>query len=228
MKKIWAIVVEGVSEKHALEGILKTILETDKKILQIVIYGTDILTDEYPVLKLIECVKKEIAKLKLKITDVERIIQISDIDGCYIVDNDIHESLVDKIQYHDHSIECIDKSHILSRNIQKRINITLLSGKKELIERKHRMIFSLYLFGCNLDHVLHNNRNLNPKDKVSMAKSFALSYDGKERDFISLSQAFMTVPTNKMYLDWVKMDHHSLAKSSNIYTLFDGETYENQ
>src|SRR5690606_34794482 len=109
-----------------------------------VIYGSDILTSAYPIEKTIDRVREEISKLKLKITDVEKIIQISDLDGCYITDNQIFEKMIPQTIYLDNTIECPDKKHLMNRNSTKRVNINMLNTRKEIAFGKHNVSYEIY------------------------------------------------------------------------------------
>lgn len=223
MKRVWVIIVEGKSEKHSLEGILINLLANNTNTIQVFTYGADLLSCNYPITSMLDKIKAELAKQKLKLTDVEKIIQLSDLDGCYINDESVIEDNSTKITYRENDVICKDRVQVIKRNEQKRINITLLTNKTKIVEKNHHMNYEIYFFGCNLDHVLHDNRNLSDKYKVERAKKFALDYEGRELDFIEYAKSLANEKSKEEYLDWIKSDNNSLKKSSNIYYLIKKE-----
>ena len=123
-KKVILIIVEGISDKFALEGIIKTILGTHSDTVEIVTYDSDLLTNTHCLNAIKEKVEKEISINHLYTSDIVKIAQISDVDGCYIDDSKIIPSDT-KIKYFDDHIECIYPDDIILRNKKKRESIKL-------------------------------------------------------------------------------------------------------
>ena len=80
-----------------------------------------------------------------------------------------------------------------------------------------------YYFSCNLDHVLHNKRNLEKSRKEDYAFYFALKYENKEEAFIDfVNDSSLCLAYN--YADtWVRIkeDKNSLLRFTNLKTFFD-------
>ena len=80
-----------------------------------------------------------------------------------------------------------------------------------------------YYFSCNLDHVLHNERNLEQYLKEDYAFDFADKYENKEEEFIDfVNDSLLYLAYN--YADtWVKIkeDRNSLLRFTNFKMFFD-------
>lgn len=79
-----------------------------------------------------------------------------------------------------------------------------------------------YFFSCNLDHVLHNIRNLSRDKKEDYADKFAERFENKEEEFIEfLNQG--TIPMEHTYEEsWtqIKVGLRSLHRHTNLHIFF--------
>ncbi|MBN3490823.1 hypothetical protein JV173_04765 [Acholeplasma equirhinis] len=128
IKKVWIVVVEGDSEEISLDIILEKIFATGDQIKFIVMNG-DVLTNKTPEKRMFEVIVERLKIDKLTLDDVERIIHIIDLDGCFIHEESIIQTTTSKIKYHDNSIECIDKSKLIDQFSIKKQNIIQLFQK---------------------------------------------------------------------------------------------------
>ncbi len=217
-KKIVFIIVEGISEKNALEGILKVLLQ-EKDSIEIVVYDGDILTSLDPISKITQKCHETLSVNGFLTTDLAKIVQVSDLDGCYIDDSKIVHVSNGRICYKESTIECTNVPSIKARNLNKRNSINLLRATNEIQIGSSLVPFELYYNSCNLEHVLYNSRTMSKKQKTSSALRFALTYDGKESDFITFIEPHSLAKTEDELWEHVKDSNNSLQKSSTLYFL---------
>jgi hypothetical protein len=221
-KQIVLIIVEGISEKNALEGILKVILQKENAI-ELVVYDGDILTSLNPIEKIIQKCKETLSINGFLASDIITIVQISDLDGCYIDDMKIIKKISGSIKYTETTIECIEVDSIVARNQNKRNSIDILRATTEISLDEESIPFKLYYNSCNLEHVLYDQKTLNKKQKTAKAIAFALEYDTREIDFIPFIEAHKLSKEEDDLWEYIKIDNNSLQKSSTLYFLFDEE-----
>lgn len=174
--------VEGPSDKIALEQGIQQLLERyyPGNHSWFAPYSSDI-TSKYGITP--ENIEKMLYKLwidkvfknyRLQARDIDRIIQIVDVDGAYIPDEDVilKTSGENNLAYTD---KCIFAKHVLEirqRNERKRNNLDALVAKSEIKLLRRMVPYRVYFFSCNLDHYLHGERNLDKNRKRSMALDF--------------------------------------------------------
>ena len=121
--------VEGPYDKQRL-----ILLENlfDKAKLEIFPFGCDMLSEKDYYKNYIEEIKAMLSKEKtFKIEDFNYIIQVCDLDGCFIKDEYVIENKeISKIKYNKDSIEAIDRDKIIERNHIKVDNINMLLNNK--------------------------------------------------------------------------------------------------
>jgi hypothetical protein len=221
-KQIILIIVEGVSDKNALEGIFKVVLQKENSI-EFVVYDGDILQSLVPIDKIIHKCKETMNYNGFFALDIKNIVQISDLDGCYIDESSIVGTGNGGIKYNESTIMCKDVDHIIARNCNKRASIELLRTLSTITVDDIPIPFKLYYNSCNLEHVLYNETNIKKNQKVSKAISFALQFDTKETTFIPLIKSYSLSKSEVDLWEHVKIDKNSLHKSSTMYFLFDEE-----
>jgi hypothetical protein len=219
-KQIILIIVEGVSDKNALEGIFKVVLQKENSI-EFVVYDGDILQSLDPVKKIIQKCKETMSYNGFFAFDIRNIVQISDLDGCYIDELNIVKMETGCIKYNESTIACKDVSKIIARNNNKRTSIELLRTMNVITVDKIPIPFKLFYNSCNLEHVLYNEKNVKKCLKVTKAMSFALEYDSRESAFISFIRSHALFKEEVDLWEHVKIDNNSLHKSSTMYFLFD-------
>lgn len=124
--------------------------------------------------------------------EISEIIQIIDVDGAFIPDENIHgisePESGKRVVYREDGIYTVDVDNIKERNKRKRENIRKLVSMDEIVIRPKNgrntktIKYSVYYFSCNMDHYVHGEANLSVQEKVSKADDFILEcYDNKEK-----------------------------------------------
>ena len=160
-KKVFLLIVEGKSDEKALKPIISELMN-DQVLFKTV--GCDLSSNDgkgYKNKTLVELIKIELTKFLLEnrgITekDIEKIVVISDTDGCYIPDESVFSSEKEELIYEDDGIYTSDVEGIRKRNKFK-------SKKLEPVikgEMLGDIPLEIYYFSCNLDHVIHGERNM--------------------------------------------------------------------
>lgn len=221
-KQIVLIIVEGISEKNALEGIFKVILQKEN-IVELVVYDGDILTSSTPIDKIIRKCLETLTKNGFLANDLKNIIQIADLDGCYIDNTKVIEKPAGNIRYNDTTIECTDIRSVTLRNQNKRNSINELRTTKNITIDGVTVPFKLYYNSCNLEHVLYGARSLSGSQKATQAMTFALRFDTRETEFIPFIKASTLSKEEDELWEFIKTGSNSLSKSSTMYFLFDEE-----
>ncbi len=110
-----------------------------------------------------------------RIDDFDEIVQVCDMDGCYISDKYIVENNnINRIKYYLDRIEAINKEEIIKRNKNKRNNIN-----KILIDKK----IYLYFNASNIDHALDEIQNPTNKQKRDLSIRMYNTFKDKPKSF---------------------------------------------
>lgn len=229
MKKVILFIVEGKSEEAAYGPILENWFErnSDYRVL-FTSEKSDYLTGDAKdpaniPNKLYELIEKTLKREHLAWTDLAMIVQITDTDGCFIPDdNVVEQDSSGKIVYQAKRIITPDKIGIELRNFQKSTNLRRLIDREELFGVAYRIYYS----SCNLDHVLHNVRNMAGKSKVQKAMSFARQYWRRPENFVEFlnSQAVRAPGDFDESWAFIQEDLNSLKRWTNFGRLFDPES----
>lgn len=216
-RKVVLILVEGASDKKAL-----SLIETFYKSKNLKVYttegditsnGTTTITNCTEVLKGI--VKHFREDKKLEKDDIVEVIHIIDTDGAFIPDGCI---VVDKtlVDFH-YTLDCIkanNKRKVKNRNDRKiEIIKELLNTKKIDKTIKYRMFY----MSCNLDHVLHNEINLDNTLKVEKAFEFRRKFNKNKSGFIEFfnSSECKANGNYKVTWDFIQQRKNSLKRYNN-------------
>lgn len=104
--------------------------------------------------------------------DIECIIQVTDSDGCFIVDDKvIHDSSSAGFTYEDDGIHCMNRDSVIQRNHRKTSNVLGIYDCGNLCG----VPFRLYYMSCNIDHVFHGERNMVYTNKIGASKRLSYS-----------------------------------------------------
>ena len=113
---------------------------------------------------------------------IARIIQIVDLDGVYIPDENVVPYADErqgrtKAYYDDESgrIEAADAEKILERNELKRNNLNHLSELKTIKIKTKDIPYDVYFFSSNLDHFINHDANIED-GKKALADNFLRKY----------------------------------------------------
>ena len=223
MDKAVIFIVEGKTDKTALENIFKKIYQY--KDIQFKFTRGDLTSDEN-ITK--ENIRTEIYKIvksymdyaKLKKSDVFQIIQIFDTDGTYIDEAYITEGDTEEFIYSEEDISCKYPERVKARNQHKSELMEFLLGEHEI----ENIPYECYFMSCNLDHVLYDKNNLTDEEKENNADMFQRAFIGKEEKFIPYIRACAASNMSKNYSGswrYIKQERHSLERNSNLSIYFD-------
>lgn len=225
MKRTVFFIVEGHTDKTALEKIFKAIYKN--KNIRFEFTSGDITSDDsMDKAKVYDVINKKVRKYiddnKLKKTDIWKIVQIFDTDGTYIPETAIIKGETSKYVYSTSDISCSDVLKVKNRNSKKRDMMDYLLSLTDI----NGIPYQCYFMSCNLDHALYNQQNLNDDDKKKYADTFYEVFIGKEELFIEFLrlEAVNGVPES-FPASWrfIKEELHSLERHTNLHIYF----YEN-
>lgn len=224
-KKVIFVLVEGPSDDVALGVFLNRIF--DKNRVHIEIYYGDITSDFSVkptdiVSALGDIVRKYADSQHFTQKDFLQVIHIVDMDGAYVPDEAIVESVeADKPIYSLTEIQTNNVEDIVLRNKHKRDKLNRISKLKKVWGS---IPYKVYYMSCNLDHVLYGKFNSSDVEKETDAYEFARRYkcdiDGF-LDFISSSDFSRMDGYNESW-NFIKRELHSLERHTNLGLCFVG------
>lgn len=221
--KIVLFLVEGPSDKIALENIFKKIYATNRNLTFKFLNG-DITSDSEStpdniVSKVESKVDAFIHEYKLQKSDIFSIAQLFDMDGAYIPDENIIEDSDKHYYYSSENIISNDRRTVIERNERKRNNLNTLLDCNTIKD----IPFECYFMSCNLDHALYNMQNLDDNQKSSYATEFSKAFSDRETKFpdyiedIAASGNGASLNTSWRY---IKTNLHSLERNTNLNLYF--------
>ena len=183
MNKAVIFIVEGATDKRALENIFKKIYRN--KDIHFEFTHGDITSDknidknnvEQEIYKFVNIYRKD---KKLKISDIWQIVQIFDTDGTYIDDSNIIRGDSTEIVYSEENISCKKIQKVIERNKHKREIMDYLLTCDSIKE----IPYKCYYLSSNLEHALYNQLNLSDELKSQYSQAFYEQFMGQEELFI--------------------------------------------
>ncbi len=222
-RKVVLFIVEGSSDKQALEKIFQKIYRRSRNI-DFKCTDGDISSDE----KIDETnVKDRIREIiqdflddqKLEKNDIFQVIQLFDMDGAYVPESAIKKGESEHFLYSLDSISCKNPERIKDRNKRKSKVMDYLLSLDVIWDIPYEM----YYMSCNLDHALYNEMNLDKESKQDYADAFYERFIGKENKFIDflVTDVVNGVP-DSFPASWryIKEDLHSLGRHTNLHIYF--------
>lgn len=222
-KKTIIFIVEGPSDKNALESIFKRIYKRNKEI-DFGFTNGDITSDPKVTLanvedRIYQAAQDVIKDKKLKNSDVIQIVQIFDMDGAYIPDTAIVNGSTYALEYSTTNISCTYPQRAKDRNEKKREILNYLLN----LTRIKTFPYEKYFMSCNLDHALYNEINLDERLKLEYADEFYEKFIDKEYLFPAFLESDVVngVPDN-MGASWryIKEGLRSLERHTNLHIYF--------
>ncbi|MBR3919834.1 MAG: hypothetical protein IKJ59_14080 [Clostridia bacterium] len=242
-RKVVLVLVEGQSEINALKPAISALFDSINPEIEvffptIVEDGCDKrgdITSKYGIsADVIEgCIYKLFLKSffdteKLYPKDVTEIIQLVDLDGAYIPNDQIifgeNPNGEEKPYYGENGILTTDVESMVERNKRKQGNLNYLSSISEIQVKSKRPKYSIYFFSSNLDHFIHGDANLSVRDKTSKAEEFAARYELDPVGFTAVIKATPGALQNMSYdesWNFIKESDNSIKRYSNINILLD-------
>ena len=222
-KKVFVFIVEGQSDKHALEKIFQKIYKNKNIIFKVT--DGDITSDErMDESKVVDeiwlKVDEYIRDKKITKKDIAQIIHVFDTDGVYVPDSALIEGSTTEFRYTTTGISCKNTQKIKDRNLQKG---NMMNYLLELQDVKG-IPYQGYYMSSNLDHALYNEQNLVDELKGIYADEFYTALLGQEHKFIDFLKTDVvngvpdSFPSSWKY---IKEELHSLERHTNLHIFFE-------
>ena len=228
-KKILLFIVEGLSDKDALEPILSEIIDNNNihfevlrhDLTSVVSRGKLVQNKKQILLERITDAIKSYLNVNRGIErkDIKKVIILTDTDGCFIPSSNIYFSENDKnFRYEDNGIYSDRPEAVSKRNIIKSQNLKIAISTPKV----YSLPLEIYYFSCNLDHVLFNIRNLDISLKEEYAINFSDQYENREIDFLDFIFHQDLFLSQSYEIAWKKIEeeNNSLLRFSNFNTFF--------
>lgn len=221
-KKAVIFIVEGQTDKNALEHIFKVIYKNKNVTFEFT--RGDISSDETVKKDDVEgiiykIVEKYMKEKKLKKSDIWQIVQIMDTDGVYIPESAVVEGSDSSLVYSTTEIACKYRQKAIGRNIWKvdmmdyMLTMTMIKG----------ISYRCYFLSSNLDHALYNKLNLTDEEKINFSHSFYELFQGREALFVEFLESEVVNGCPSSYpASWryIKEDLRSLERHTNLHVYF--------
>ncbi|HAT4320533.1 TPA: hypothetical protein I9071_001653 [Clostridium perfringens] len=219
-KKVILFIVEGISDENSLSLILSRLIKSNK--VEFYVVGGDITSENGTTLqncitKVNNCINRFLKENKFSKKDILRVIHLVDTDGTYINDDFVKQSPTNELIYEEECIWAKDIKFICDRNKRKSSILNKLYSTPKISGAD----YSMYYFSCNLDHVLHDEQNLNGNLKCDYADKFIERYDGKEKEFIKFLNESDFAVSGDYNQSWnfIKEELNSLKRNCNLHLL---------
>lgn len=219
-KKVILFIVEGITDRDSLAYMLEEYLVPLQ--IRFKIVNGDITTKNgvtsSNVIKHIDKMVDQVTNQIIRRSDILRIVHLVDTDGCF-VDDAMVKDCCKKLFYDEHCIHAVNKGAITARNKQKQMNLKRIMNEHQI----HKIPYSVYYFSCNLEHVLHNDANVETNKKVELADSFADLYENDIEGFVEFlsDQSFSVKGTYQSSWEFIQIDGHSLQRYTNFGLFLD-------
>lgn len=221
-KKIVLFILEGTSDEIALEGSLRNIYKPNE--IKFCIVKTDITTKNKVTKnniknKLIGIIKTELGRSPYKISDILKVIHLTDMDGAYIdEDSIIEDRSCNRFIYSETNIRAKSKVNVIGRNKRKRENLEVLISLNSIY---NKLSYNIYYFSCNQEHALHNMIDVKSNKKEKLAEKFNEKYEEDFDGFKNFicSKDIKVVGDYKETWEFIKKENNSLKRFSNLHLL---------
>lgn len=230
-KQIILFIVEGESDKHSFENILNKIISNDVVKFKVVKGDITVKSNKYTVCrqinKKVDEFLNEPKNKVLKVSDICKVVHLVDLDAVFINDDKIIKNDKDSKEYKDDCYLVPNRNNIIERNRNKKEVILKL---KDLSFIKYKqgddiniIPYEIYYFSCNLEHVLHDNPNVETKEqKKELSELFAEEYLGKEKNFIKFIKSEKYATTLEYQQSWNECikEQNALKRATNFNLFF--------
>ncbi|QOK25896.1 hypothetical protein IIE26_19770 [Cytobacillus oceanisediminis] len=226
-KKVVILIVEGVSDERAISSIRKYVKES----FGIYIHLThgDVFSDTLnrKGIKAVvgDQVQKVMQQYKYTKNEILAVIQVTDTDGAFIPDEFviIDENIGDKKLYCCDSIKVPNQQSAINIKQRNKIKASNLRTMYSTLKVQKTIDYYLLYFSCNLDHIIHDEMNLDNTEKDPKAREFDKKYKQKPNDFMEFFKngTFVVQGSNKETWDFIQEGKNSLGQYSNFHLIFD-------
>lgn len=223
LKKVVLMLVEGFSDKNALQRIMQRIYKNRMIVFEVTkgdITSNESVNKDNVEDRINEIVKNHLGQSKYRRSDIWEIVHLIDTDGVYAPDSIAVAGETKHFYYTPTTISCNKPERIIKRNADKRIVLDHLLSVNDIGGSP----YTVYYMSCNLDHVLYDKQNLDIEEKDNYADAFYEAFKGKEFLFIDFirTDAVNGVPDTsfKETWDYIKTGLHSLERHTNLHYYF--------
>jgi hypothetical protein len=222
MKQLILLLVEGITDKVALEAIISPLIENDDIAFQLT-YG-DVATKEgvtaQNILSEVEThVEYFLANEHFKEENILKIVHLVDTDGAFIDEKLVVYNDINHIQYFPDRIETRNVDVIRQRNKIKAACLNKLASRKTI----KKMNYEVYFFSSNLEHVLHNiQKDLTKEEKMALAEKFSDEYADSPEKFLEFINSTEFAVKGDYPTSWrfIRQDCNSLNCFCNLHLFF--------
>lgn len=142
-------------------------------------------------------------------------------DAVFISDDNIYEdNTTNRFAYKEDGIYAPNKSRVIERNNKKKSLLNLLSSTNIVYKS---VPYRVFYFSCNLEHVLHNKREVEEELKIKYAEDFQDEYIDDLDGFIDLicKSNFSVKKEYKESWEFIKRDSNSIKRFTNFNILLE-------
>lgn len=226
-KKTVVFIVEGSSDKKALEKIFQKIYKHKNIVFKFTdgdITSDENMTESKAITAIYNKVAAHMKDKKLSSGDIWQIVHIFDTDGTYVPETAIVEGKTERFVYSATQICGKNRQQILDRNERKSKLMNYLLGVQEI----RGIPYFCYFMSSNLDHALYDEQNLEDELKGNYADAFYGEFIDREEKFIDFLEDEVSngVP-DSFPASWryIRDELHSLERHSNLHIYFQQNPY---
>ncbi len=155
--------------------------------------------------------------------DLDRIVQIVDLDGAF-VDDEAVVACEDGLTYELDCIRAADVDSIRDRNRRKSLALRKLIGTSDLKYKNKAVPYRVYFMARNLEHALHNvMESVDAGEKERLAREFQRRYINDLSGFVKYMHSEDVAVAGGYAETWgaVREGTASLHRGSNLHLLLE-------
>lgn len=222
-KKVVLFIVEGISDQTSLALVLSKLFKDQSVSFQVV--NKDITS--YKFTTVANVVSEVNAQIKMFMdknflthTHMLKVIHLIDTDGAYVGEDYIKQEDIEGYKYSPDFIRSRNVETVQKRNGKKSNILNKLSSCSQIA----KIPYSMYYFSCNLEHILHDECNLEEYRKMEAAEKFRDEFYGREEEFLKFikDEEFAVQGDFKETWDFIKVNNNSLKRYCNFHLFFQG------
>lgn len=221
-RKLILFLVEGETDKTSFGLVFSEIFEDEQIEFQIVhgdITTRNRVNSGNVIRKINEEIKSFMDREHYKKSDIIEIIHLMDTDGAYISEELIEKHDRGKNYYYSDKLCTSHPENTKKRNDKKSRIMDRLSSHSKI----NGIPYNAYYLSCNLEHVLHNDANIDDNLKVEKAEEFSERYYEKKFEFLDFirTNSFAVEGSYKESWEFIKQGSNSLNRYSNLHLVFE-------
>lgn len=232
-RKVILFLVEGPSDETALIQPLKRIISTQVEVRSQPFYCDVTTLRLYPkgsvpfkgdaVRTVRSFVTSRIEERnEYRWTDLERIVQIVDLDGAFVDDAHVEDLGHLGLEYHLDRIVTGDVEGICCRNKEKAMQLRKLAATSALTYKRVHVPYEVYFMSRNLEHALYGLAgDLSDADKERLSRAFSAKCLAQPDYFVEVLERIAMGLGDSYQEAWggVQSGSRSLERGSNLWFL---------